>query len=84
MRVPSYGSEGALDIIEEGGLFGRSPRRCPAGTAHAALLLQRNKRGPQDKHAAAASGRAEVCYMLLVVTGTITVFFYRYSELSTL
>lgn len=72
MRVPSYGSEGALDICDEGGLFGRSPRRCPAGTAHAALLLPRNKRGPQDKHAAAASGRAEVCYMLLVVTGAIT------------
>lgn len=38
MRVPSYGSEGALDICDEGGLFGRSPRSCPAGTAHEALL----------------------------------------------
>lgn len=75
MRVPSYGSEGALDICDEGRLFGRSPRRCPAGTADAALSLQWNKRGPQDKHAAAASGRAEVCYMLPVVTGTITFYF---------
>lgn len=40
MRVPSYGSEGALDICDEGRLLGRSPRRCPAGAADAALSLQ--------------------------------------------